>query len=196
MSFIDHEKRRINFKLVYYGPGLAGKTSNLQYVFHRTHPDHRGKMVSLATETERTLFFDFAPQSLPPIDELEVRLHLYTVPGPVFYDVSRKLILKGVDGVVFVVDSQPERAEANVEALENLESNLATHGRDLRKVPLVMQYNKRDLPGVQPVAELDALLGSIECPRIEAIATTGVGVFETLETIAKAILAARGKPAG
>lgn len=188
MSFINHEKREINFKIVYWGPGLSGKTTNLQYIYNRTRPEHRGKMVSLATETERTLFFDFAPQSLPPIDGLAIRFHLYTVPGPVFYDVSRKLVLKGVGGVVLVADSQSARADANVESLESLESNMATYGYDLQEVPLVIQYNKRDLPEVLSVAELDTLLTTVECPRFEAVASTGIGVFDTLKAIARAIL--------
>ena len=196
MSFIDHDKRTLNIKIVYYGSGLSGKTTNMQYVYNRTRPEHRSNLVSLATETERTLFFDFAPQSLPPIRGLGIRFHLYTVPGPVFYDTSRQLILKGVGGVVFVADSQPERTEANVESLENLESNLAMHGYDLQEVPLVMQYNKRDLPGVLSVAKLDALLATVDCPRFEAVATTGVGVFDTLEAIAKAVVEPLRKEAG
>jgi signal recognition particle receptor subunit beta len=190
MSFIDHDEREIHFKIVYYGPGLAGKTSNLQYIYGKTSPEQRSKMSSLATETERALFFDFAPRSLPPIRGLGIRFHLYTVPGAVFYDVSRKLLLQNVDGLVLVADSQRVRTEANVEALEELESNLATHGYDLRSVPLVLQYNKRDLPEVLSVAELDTLLATAPapCPRVEAVASTGVGVFDTLKALAKAIL--------
>ena len=196
MAFIDHDKRTLNIKIVYYGPGLCGKTTNMKYVYDKTHPEHRSKMVSLATETERALFFDFAPQSLPPVDGLGIRFHLYTVPGPVFYDISRQKILKGVGGVVFVADSQYERAESNVESLEYLESNLATNGYDLQKVPLVMQYNKRDLPSALPVAELDAMLTTVACPRFEAVATTGAGVFDTLKAIARSILEPLRKDAG
>jgi signal recognition particle receptor subunit beta len=196
MAFIDHDARELHFKIVYYGVGLCGKTTNLQYVFHRTHPDHRRAMVSIATETERMLSFDLAPQSLAPIDGRTIRLHLYTVPGAVFYDVSHVRLLYGVDGVVFVADSQRARAEANVESLEQLEIDLGTHGLGLREIPLVMQYNKRDLPEVLTVAQLDVLLGSVECPRIEAIAMTGVGVFDTLRAIAEQIVAPRREHAG
>src|SRR5690242_18702940 len=188
MSFIDFEKREINFKIVYYGPGLAGKTSSMQYVYERTSPDSRGKLISLATETERTLFFNFLPQTLAKVRGLGCRLHLYTVPGPVFYDTSRRLILKGVDGVVFVADSQVERAEANVESLENLEQNLELNGFDVEGVPLVLQYNKRDLPNIVSVADLDAALNRDGRERFETIAAKGVGVFDTLKAIAKQVV--------
>lgn len=188
MSFIDHKLREINCKLVYYGPGLAGKTSNLQFVYNKTRPEAKSKMISLATETERTLFFSFIPLSLAEIRGYRVRFHLYTVPGPVFYDTSRQLILKGVDGVVFVADSQEERFEADVESLENLESNLAVHGYELAKVPLVLQYNKRDLPGAVAVAELDRELNTLGRPAFEAVASAGVGVFETLKGIARQVV--------
>jgi signal recognition particle receptor subunit beta len=144
MSFINYSSREINCKIVYYGPGLCGKTTNLQYVYAKTNPEAKGKMISLATETERTLFFDSAALSLGEIRGFKTRFHLYTVPGQVFYDASRKLILKGVDGVVFVADSQIERMEANIESMENLRVNLAEQGYDLNKVPFVVQYNKRD----------------------------------------------------
>jgi mutual gliding-motility protein MglA len=156
MSFINYSSREINCKLVYYGPGLCGKTTNLHYIYAKTSPDAKGKMISLATETERTLFFDFLPLSLGEIRGFKTRFHLYTVPGQVFYDASRKLILKGVDGVVFVADSQIERMEANIESLENLRLNLTEQGYDLDKLPYVIQYNKRDLPNAAPVAELQA----------------------------------------
>ena len=158
MSFINYMAREINCKIVYYGPGLCGKTTNLQYIYERTNPDAKGKMISLATETERTLFFDFLPLSLGEIRGFKTRFHLYTVPGQVFYDASRKLILKGVDGVVFVADSQVERTEANVESVENLRTNLAEQGYDLDKIPYVIQYNKRDLPNAAPIPELQAAL--------------------------------------
>src|SRR5882724_178737 len=141
MSFINYSSREINCKIVYYGPGLCGKTTNLQYIYNKTSPSAKGKMISLATETERTLFFDFLPLSLGEIRGFKTRFHLYTVPGQVFYDASRKLILKGVDGVVFVGDSQIERMEANQESLENLRDNLKEQCDDIEKVPLVMQYN-------------------------------------------------------
>ena len=150
MSFINYSSREINCKIVYYGPGLCGKTTNLQYIYAKTSPEAKGKMISLATETERTLFFDFLPLSLGEIRGFKTRFHLYTVPGQVFYDASRKLILKGVDGVVFVADSQIERMEANIESLENLRTNLAEQGYNLDKLPYVIQYNKRDLPNVGP----------------------------------------------
>jgi signal recognition particle receptor subunit beta len=188
MSFINYSSREINCKLVYYGPGLGGKTTNLQFIYARTSPEAKGKMISLATETERTLFFDFLPLSLGEIRGFKTRFHLYTVPGQVFYDASRKLILKGVDGVVFVADSQSERMEANIESLENLRLNLTEQGYNLDKIPYIIQYNKRDLPNAAPLDELRGLLNPTNVPEFEACATTGVGVFETLKAIAKAVL--------
>jgi mutual gliding-motility protein MglA len=188
MSFINYSSREINCKLVYYGPGLGGKTTNLQFIYARTSPEAKGKMISLATETERTLFFDFLPLSLGEIRGFKTRFHLYTVPGQVFYDASRKLILKGVDGVVFVADSQNERMEANIESLENLRLNLSEQGYNLDKLPYIVQYNKRDLPNAAPLDELRQLLNPTHMPEFEACATTGVGVFETLKAIAKAVL--------
>jgi signal recognition particle receptor subunit beta len=188
MSFINYSSREINCKLVYYGPGLGGKTTNLQFIYARTSPEAKGKMISLATETERTLFFDFLPLSLGEIRGFKTRFHLYTVPGQVFYDASRKLILKGVDGVVFVADSQSERMEANIESLENLRLNLTEQGYNLDKIPYIVQYNKRDLPNAAPLDELRGLLNPTNVPEFEACATTGVGVFETLKAIAKAVL--------
>jgi len=188
MSFINYSSREINCKLVYYGPGLCGKTTNLHYIYAKTSPEAKGKMISLATETERTLFFDFLPLSLGEIRGFKTRFHLYTVPGQVFYDASRKLILKGVDGMVFVVDSQIERMEANIESLDNLRINLAEQGYDLDKLPYVIQYNKRDLPNVAPVEQLRELLNPTGVPEFEASATTGVGVFDTLKAVAKAVL--------
>ena len=188
MSFINYSSREINCKLVYYGPGLGGKTTNLQFIYAKTSPEAKGKMISLATETERTLFFDFLPLSLGEIRGFKTRFHLYTVPGQVFYDASRKLILKGVDGVVFVADSQIERMEANIESMDNLRQNLIEQGYDLDKLPFVIQYNKRDLPNAASVAELHAAINPTNVPEFEARATTGVGVFETLKAIAKAVL--------
>jgi hypothetical protein len=158
MSMINYASREINCKLVYYGPGLGGKTTNLEHVYAKVAPDTRGKMVSLATETERTLFFDFLPVDLGTIRGFKTRFHLYTVPGQVYYNASRKLILKGVDGVVFVADSQIERMEANVESMQNLYDNMAEYGYDLTKIPFVVQYNKRDLPNAAPVKDLQAQL--------------------------------------
>src|ERR671927_1116049 len=158
MSFINYSSREINCKIVYYGPGLCGKTTNLQYIYNKTAPESKGKMISLATEADRTLFFDFLPLDLGSIRGFTTRFHLYTVPGQVFYDASRKLILKGVDGVVFVADSQDERMEANIESLENLRTNLAEQGYNLDKLPYIIQYNKRDLPTAAKIEELRELL--------------------------------------
>ena len=158
MSMINYASREINCKLVYYGPGLGGKTTNLEFVYNKVAPAARGKMISLATETERTLFFDFLPVDLGTIRGFKVKFHLYTVPGQVYYNASRKLILKGVDGVVFVADSQIERMDANIEAMQNLYENMTQHGYDLTKIPFAIQYNKRDLPNAAPVAELQASL--------------------------------------
>lgn len=188
MSFINYSSREINCKIVYYGPGLCGKTTNLQYVYAKTNPEAKGKMISLATETERTLFFDFLPLALGEIRGFKTRFHLYTVPGQVFYDASRKLILKGVDGVIFVADSQIERMEANEESVENLRTNLAEQGYSLDKLPFVMQYNKRDLPNVAATEELRQLLNTMSVPDFEAVARTGVGVFDTLKAVAKLVL--------
>ncbi len=158
MSMINYASREINCKLVYYGPGLGGKTTNLEFVYNKVAPNTRGKMVSLATETERTLFFDFLPVDLGTIRGFKTRFHLYTVPGQVYYNASRKLILKGVDGVAFVADSQIERMEANIESMQNLYDNMAEYGYDVTKIPFVIQYNKRDLPNAAPVKDLQAQL--------------------------------------
>ncbi len=188
MSFINYPAREINCKIVYYGPGLCGKTTNLQFIYKKTNPDSKGKMISLATETERTLFFDFLPLSLGEIRGFKTRFHLYTVPGQVFYDASRKLILKGVDGIVFVADSQLERMEANLESFDNLKTNLIEQGYSLGNIPYVVQYNKRDLPNAAPVDEMRKLLNSNGVPDFESIATEGNGVFETLKSVAKQVL--------
>jgi len=189
VSFINYMAREINCKIVYYGPGLCGKTTNLQYIYKRTNPEAKGKMISLATETERTLFFDFLPLSLGEIRGFKTRFHLYTVPGQVFYDASRKLILKGVDGVIFVADSQLERLEANQESHDNLRTNLAEHGYSLEKIPYVIQYNKRDLPNALPLEELRSLLNPTKVIDFEATARNGNGVFETLKGVAKRVMA-------
>ncbi|HEV7743655.1 MAG TPA: GTPase domain-containing protein [Pyrinomonadaceae bacterium] len=188
MTFINYASREINCKIVYYGPGLCGKTTNLQHIFESTAPQARGKLISLATETDRTLFFDFMPLELGTVRGFKTRFHLYTVPGQVFYDASRKLILKGVDGVVFVADSQEERMDANVESLYNLEENLQTQGYDLMKLPYVLQLNKRDLPNIIPVDDLAAELRRKEEPVVEAVAASGDGVFDTLKAVAKQVL--------
>ena len=188
MSFINYLSREINCKIVYYGPGLCGKTTNLQYIYNKTNPEAKGKMISLATETERTLFFDFLPLALGEIRGFKTRFHLYTVPGQVFYDASRKLILKGVDGVVFVADSQIARMEANMESLENLRTNLAEQGYSLDKLPCVVQYNKRDMPAIAPVEELRQVLNPSNTLEFEAVAVSGQGVFDTLKAVAKLVL--------
>jgi len=188
MSFINYSAREINCKIVYYGPGLCGKTTNLKFIYDKTNPDAKGKMISLATETERTLFFDFLPLSLGEIRGFKTRFHLYTVPGQVFYDASRRLILKSVDGVVFVADSQEARFEANIESLENLRQNLTDQGYNLDKLPYVVQYNKRDMPEVMSVEALRAELNPTGVPEFEAVASIGTGVFETLKAVAKQVL--------
>lgn len=188
MSFLNHMAREVNCKIVYYGPGLCGKTTNLQFIHDRTNPAARGKMISLATESERTLFFDFMPLELGKVGDFKVRMHLYTVPGQVFYGASRKLILRGVDGVVFVADSQLARLDANEESLEDLEANLAEYGFALETLPFVMQYNKRDLPSAASIEELRASLNPRSVPELEASARTGMGVVETLKGISKLVL--------
>ena len=189
MTFINYASREINCKIVYYGPGLCGKTTNLQYIYDKTNPTAKGKLISLATETDRTLFFDFLPLELGTVRGFKTRFHLYTVPGQVFYDASRKLILKGVDGVIFVADSQVERMDANAEAIENLETNLKTQGYDLSAIPYVLQLNKRDLPNVATVDEMKHLLVRKNEPVFEAVAAQGPGVFETGKGVAKLVLA-------
>ena len=189
MTFINYASREINCKIVYYGPGLCGKTTNLQYIYDKTNPGAKGKLISLATETDRTLFFDFLPLELGTVRGFKTRFHLYTVPGQVFYDASRKLILKGVDGVIFVADSQVERMDANAESVDNLVVNLKSQGYDLMAIPYVLQLNKRDLPNVAPVDEMKRLLTKKNEPIFEAVAAKGPGVFETLKGVAKLVLA-------
>jgi small GTP-binding protein len=188
MSFINYAAREINVKIVFYGPGLCGKTTNLQYIFEKSSPQQKGKLISLATETDRTLFFDFLPLDLGAVRGFKTRFHLYTVPGQVFYDASRKLILKGVDGVVFVADSQEARMDANEESLRNLEDNLKENGFDLKNLPFVLQFNKRDLPSAVLVDDMYRLLNYKGEPTFEAVATKGIGVFETLKAVAKQVL--------
>mgnify|MGYP001828727031 FL=1 len=188
MSFINYAAREINVKIVYYGPGLCGKTTNLQYIFEKSSPQQKGKLISLATETDRTLFFDFLPLDLGAVRGFKTRFHLYTVPGQVFYDASRKLILKGVDGVVFVADSQEARMDANAESLRNLEDNLRENGFELKTIPYVLQFNKRDLPSAVLVDDMYRLLNFKGEPTFEAVAIKGMGVFETLKAVAKQVL--------
>jgi signal recognition particle receptor subunit beta len=189
VSFINFAAREINCKIVYYGAGLGGKTTNLQWIFDQTLKKTGGKMISLATETDRTLFFDFLPLDLGTIRGFKTRFHLYTVPGQIFYDASRKLILRGVDGVIFVADSQEERMDANIEAFDNLIENLKEHNYDFAKIPYVLQLNKRDLPNVLPVDELKTALVKKNEPVFEAVAFKGVGVFETLKECGRLVLA-------
>ncbi|MBU1627834.1 gliding-motility protein MglA [bacterium] len=189
MTFINYASKEINCKIVYYGPGLCGKTSNIQYIFEKTSDNVKGKLISLATESDRTLFFDFLPLDLGKIRGFTTRFHLYTVPGQVFYEASRKLILKGVDGVIFVADSQVERFDANKESLENLKQNLTAQGYSIETLPYVIQYNKRDLPNVVPNEELQRTLNSdLYVPWFEASASRGHGVFDTLKAVAKLVL--------
>lgn len=188
MSFVNYVNKEVNCKIVYYGPGLGGKTTNIQYVYQKTSGDSKGNIISLNTENERTLFFDFLPLDLGEIRGFKTRFHLYTVPGQVFYEASRKLILRGVDGVVFVADSQVERMEANMESLKSLEKNLTDQGYDISKIPLVMQWNKRDLPNTTSIKDLQSALNKWGVPEFEAVAVKGTGVFDTLKMISKLVL--------
>jgi signal recognition particle receptor subunit beta len=188
MTFINYASREINCKIVYYGPGLCGKTTNIQWIFEQANPDKRGKLVSLATETDRTLFFDFLPLDMGMVKGFKVRFHLYTVPGQVFYDASRKLILRGCDGIIFVADSQKARMEANIESIANLATNLKENGFDVRSIPYVLQLNKRDMPSAVPATEMERLLRFRGEPMIEAVANQGTGVIETLKAAARQIL--------
>ncbi len=187
MAFIHYSNREINCKIVYYGPGLGGKTTNVEHIYEITPEQIRGRMIRLATQTERTLYFDFLPLPLGEIRGFKARFYLYTVPGQVFYHASRKLILRDVDGVVFVADSQADRMENNQTSMDSLKSDLAEYGLDPAKVPLVIQYNKRDLPDVAPVADMSRLLNTTKCPEFEAVATTGHGVLDTLKAIARLV---------
>jgi mutual gliding-motility protein MglA len=188
MSFINYASREINCKIVYYGPGLGGKTTNLQFIYERTSPSNKGQLISLATETDRTLFFDFLPLDLGTVRGFRTRFHLYTVPGQVFYDASRKLILKGVDGVIMVADSQEMRMDANLESLDNLKINLRENGFDLSTIPYALQLNKRDLPSTVSFDEMYRQLNFKGEPTFEAVAPKGAGVFETLKAVAKLVL--------
>jgi signal recognition particle receptor subunit beta len=188
MSLINYASREINCKIVYYGPGLCGKTTNIKYVFSKVAPESRGKLISLATELDRTLFFDFLPLNLGTIKGFKVRFHLYTVPGQVYYNASRRLILKGMDGLVFVADSQADRLEDNIDSLRNLHQNLESHSMQLNGLPFVLQYNKRDLPEISPMDELNRLLNTKGVPSFEAVASQGIGVFDTLKEVSKLVL--------
>lgn len=191
MPVVNYQSREITCKIVYYGPGRSGKTTNLQHVYSQLPEDRKGKMVSLATETDRTLFFDFLPLDLGSISGFSTRFQLYTVPGQVYYQATRRLVLQGVDGVVFVADSQRRQMAENVESLQDLHANLAELGFDPRSIPLVMQYNKRDLPEneIISIAELDRVLNFRDVPSFSSVAMNGTGVFETLRAIASRVLA-------
>jgi signal recognition particle receptor subunit beta len=188
MPFVNYPLREISCKIVYYGPGLCGKTTNVQTIYERTDPAARGRMISLKTEAERTLFFDFLPLQLGSVKGFKVRFQLYTVPGQIMYNATRKLILKDVDAVIFVADSQIDRFDANVLSLDNLEENLAEQGQSLARIPHVIQYNKRDLPGIAGVEDLRAALNPHGAPDVEAAAPAGVGVFDTLKAAARLAL--------
>ena len=188
MSFFNHNAKEIHCKIVYYGPSLSGKTTNVQWVYQQTATDQESKLVALNTDVERTIFFDFLPLNIGEIRGYKTRFHLYTVPGQVIYDASRKLILKGLDGIVFVADSQEERMEENLEALGNLERNLEAQGYDIREIPLVIQYNKRDLPNAASLEDLRRQLNRYNSPDFEATANEGRGVTESLKTVSKSII--------
>ncbi len=188
MSFINYNAKEIHCKIVYFGPSLGGKTTNIQWVYHKTQNNEKSDIFSLPTDVERTLFFDFLPIEIGDIRGFKTRFHLYTVPGQVVYDASRKLIMKGLDGVIFVADSQKERMEENLQSLKNLETNLTQHGYDINEIPMVFQYNKRDLPGALPINELRSSLNKYNAPDFEGIASDGTGVFESLKTISKSII--------
>ena len=188
MATIDRKKKELNAKIVYYGPGLSGKTTNIQYIYEKLKPEHKGKLMTLATQTDRTLFFDYLPVELGEIKGMKTRFQIYTVPGQVFYNSTRKLVLKNVDGIVFVADSQRKMLEENLESLQNLEDNLAFYNRKLKDIPHVFQYNKRDLPDMLPVEELERALNRYHVPYFEAIASKGVNVLQTLTAISKLVL--------
>jgi hypothetical protein len=188
VSLINYSSREINCKIVYYGPGLGGKTTNIQYVYDKVSPETKGKLVTLATEMDRTLFFDFLPLELGTVKGFKTRFHLYTVPGQVYYNASRKLILRGVDGIVFVADSDELRIDANIECLYNLHENLAEHNLKLEDLPFVIQWNKRDLPGALSVPDLEEELNPEHYSAFEAVAVKGEGVFETLKHVSKMVL--------
>lgn len=188
MAFINYATREINLKVVYYGPGLGGKTTNLKFIYSRLDTQARSRLISIATELDRTLFFDFLQVDLGQVKGFTTRFHLYTVPGQVHYNETRRITLRGADGLIFVADSQTERKSENLDSFMNLRDNLKSYGLGLEQLPYVMQYNKRDLPNIMTRAELDALLNPDRVPSYEAVATVGTGVFETLKDICKIIL--------
>jgi signal recognition particle receptor subunit beta len=189
MSFVNYHTKEINCKIVYYGPGLSGKTTNIQFIHQKTASQNKSEIVSLNTENERTLFFDFFPLDVGEIRGFRTKFHLYTVPGQVFYEASRRLILRGVDGLVFVADSEVAKMESNIESLKSLEMNLTQQGSDLSKIPLVFQWNKRDLINLVSKEDLSKKLNTYKSPEFLAIANKGEGVMETLQLISKMVLA-------
>lgn len=189
MAYVNPHTKEIHCKIVYYGPSLSGKTTNIQWVFHKTASNEKSELFTMPTEVERTLFFDFLPLNVGDIRGFKTRFHLYTVPGQVSYDSTRKLLVKGLDGVIFVADSQKERQEENMESLKNLEKNLKLQGYDINEIPLVLQYNKRDLPNALSISELRTKLNRFNAPDFEGTANEGKGVFEALKTVSKSIIA-------
>lgn len=188
MAVLDHAKKEVNAKIVYYGPGLSGKTTNIHYIYSKLMPEHRGELMTLSTKSHRTLFFDFLPVELGEVKGYNTRFYLYTVPGQIFYNNIRKEVLKQVDGIVFVADSQAKMKAENLQSLHNLEENLAEMGRSLKDIPHVIQYNKRDMPEVQGLEDLHRQLNKFNAPFFEAVATNGTGVLKTLTTISKMVL--------
>lgn len=188
MSYFNHNAKEIHCKIVYYGPSLGGKTTNLQWIYQNTAQDQESKQIAIHTDVERTIFFDFLPLEIGEIRGYKTRFHLYTVPGQVIYDASRRLILKGLDGVVFVADSQAERMEENLEALRNLEKNLELQGYDIKEIPLAIQYNKRDLQNAASLKDLRLQLNLYNSPDFEAVASEGKGVMDTFKTVSKSII--------
>ncbi|MDD5675598.1 MAG: ADP-ribosylation factor-like protein, partial [Chitinivibrionales bacterium] len=188
MASINYAAREISVKIVYYGPGLSGKTTNLQVIHKKVPPEYKSDMVSLATETDRTLFFDFLPLDLGTIKGFSTKFQLYTVPGQVYYNATRKLVLRGVDGIIFVADSQAEKINEDLESFQNLEDNLIEYGYQRENIPIIIQYNKRDLPGVLPVEKLNSLLNKYNCEFNEAIAARSIGVFESLKMMGKLVI--------
>jgi len=188
MALINYSSKEINCKIVYYGPGLGGKTTNIKHIYSKVNPDHRGKLMSLDTELDRTLFFDFLPVDLGTVKGFSVHFHLYTVPGQVYYNASRKLILKGVDGLIFVADSQIERFEDNIDSMDNLNDNLNEYHKNVEELPLAIQYNKRDLPNIVSLNELEDALNPRGVFFCEGVACEGIGIFEPLKEVSKSVL--------
>lgn len=188
MSFINYNAKEIHCKIVYYGPSLGGKTTNIQWIYNKTGDAQKSKLISLDTENERTLFFDFLPLEIGEIRGFKTRFHLYSVPGQIVYDASRKLVLKGLDGIIFVADSQEERLDENIQSMKNLKTNLEQQGYDIKQIPMVIQYNKRDLHNAMPIYQMREALNHNNCIEYEAVASKGVGVFESLKTVSKAII--------